>query len=112
MVILPILQSDFSKGVIKMPKVKIFENNSRWNLEKDINEFIQDKQIINISYSTYKVGYSTYREAIVAYEDATCYPIISGKIADEIRQQLKIGPTDETREGLRILNELFEGREQ
>lgn len=95
-----------------MPKVKIFENNSRWNLEKDINEFIQDKQIINISYSTYKVGYSTYREAIVAYEDAPCYPIISGKIADEIHQQLKIGPTDETREGLRILNELFEGREK
>lgn len=95
-----------------MPKVKIFENDSRWDLEKDINEFIQNKQIINISYSAYKLGYSIYREAIVTYEDGPCYPIISGKVADVIREQLQMEPTEEVMEGIRILKELFEGREK
>ncbi len=59
-----------------MPKVKIIENYSRWELEKEINEFIQDKKIINIAYSTYKCGYTIYREACITYEDGSNINII------------------------------------
>ena len=52
-----------------MPKVKIFDSNNSYFLEKDINEFIKDKVVINVSYSVYMCGYSTYREACVLYED-------------------------------------------
>lgn len=52
-----------------MPKVKIFDSNNSYFLEKDINEFIKDKIVINVSYSAYMCGYSTYREACILYED-------------------------------------------
>ena len=52
-----------------MPKVKIFEDSNSYYLEKDINTFIQDKKVLDISYSTHMCGYSTYRSACVLYED-------------------------------------------
>lgn len=52
-----------------MPKVKIFEDHNSFYLEKDINNFIQDKKVLNISYNVYMCGYSTYYSACVLYED-------------------------------------------
>ena len=52
-----------------MFKVKILESNNSYFLEKDINEFIKDKIVINVSYSAYMCGYSTYREACVLYKE-------------------------------------------
>ena len=96
-----------------MPKVNIIGGDmSRYKLEKEINEFIKNKNVINISYAVHMCGYSTYREACILYEDTPCYPIVSGKIADEIREKLKIEPTDEMLEGIKILKEMFERREQ
>lgn len=45
----------------------IFEDDSRYGLEKDINEFIKDKEDVSISLATTKFGYSTYYTAIVCY---------------------------------------------
>lgn len=52
-----------------MPKVKIFENDSSYYLEKEINDFIKDKKVLNISYNVHMYGYSSYREACILYED-------------------------------------------
>lgn len=52
-----------------MPKVKIFEDNSSYYLEKEINNFIQDKKVLDISYNVHMCGYSAYRSACVLYED-------------------------------------------
>lgn len=96
-----------------MPKVKIIGGEMlKCRLEDKINEFIENKNIISISYTAYMCGYSTYREAIITYEDGPSYPIISGKIADEIREQLQMEPTEEVMEGIAILKELFAGREK
>lgn len=46
---------------------KIFENSSRYELEKEINSFIKYMVDVNISFSSYPVGYSTYYTAIVYY---------------------------------------------
>ena len=34
-----------------MTKIKIFENTVRYLIENDVNEFIADKEIINISFA-------------------------------------------------------------
>lgn len=52
-----------------MPKVKIFEDNNSYYLEKEINEFIQDKKVLNISHNIYVCGYSTYYSTCILYED-------------------------------------------
>lgn len=52
-----------------MAKVKIFEDSNSYYLEKDINNFIQDKKVLDISYNTHMCGYSTYHSACVLYED-------------------------------------------
>lgn len=46
---------------------KIFEDKSRYDLEKLINKFIKDKEDISISLATTKFGYSAYYTAIVYY---------------------------------------------
>ena len=95
-----------------MPKVEIIGGNmSRYNIEEEINNFIKDKNVINISYTTYMCGYHTYREACILYEN-TSYPIVSGAAAEQIRESLKIGPSEETDRGKRILEEMFEERER
>lgn len=45
----------------------IFENSSRIELEKDINEFIKDKVDVSISITSCKVGYYEYYTVIVCY---------------------------------------------
>ena len=53
----------------KMPKVKIFDSNSKYCLEEKINKFIQDKKVFDISYNVHICGYSAYHSACVLYED-------------------------------------------
>ena len=95
-----------------MPKVEIIGGNmSRYGLEEEINNFIKDKNVINISYTAYMCGYHTHREACILYEN-TSYPIVSGEAAEQNRESLKIGSSEETERGKEILKEMFEGREQ
>ena len=51
-----------------MSKVEMFYNDSQYNLEKEINYFIQNKKVISVSYSTTLVGYSVHHYACVCYE--------------------------------------------
>ena len=50
-------------------KVKFFQRNSRLDLENEVNRFISDKKVINISYSVCEVGYSNYHYCCVLYID-------------------------------------------
>ena len=53
-----------------MPKVEIIGGDmSRYELQVEVNNFIKDKKVINISYTVHICGYSTYREACILYED-------------------------------------------
>ena len=50
-----------------MTKVKFFREEYQQDLAKEINDFIRNKKIINISYSTNTVGYSVYHYCCVLY---------------------------------------------
>ena len=53
-----------------MTKVEIVGGNmSRYGLQVEVNNFIKDKKVINISYAVHMCGCSTYREACILYED-------------------------------------------
>lgn len=47
---------------------KIFESSSRYELEQKINDFINYKVEVNMSFSSCTVGYSTYYTAIVCLD--------------------------------------------
>ena len=51
-----------------MSRVEMFSNNSQYGLEKAINDFIEHKKIISVSYSTTLVGYTVHHYACVCYE--------------------------------------------
>ena len=51
-----------------MTRVEMFEHNSQYELEKIINDFIKNKKVISVSYSTVLVGYSVNHYACVTYE--------------------------------------------
>ncbi len=50
-----------------MTKVKLFREEGSYALETEVNNFIRDKRVINISYSTNTVGYSIYHYCCVLY---------------------------------------------
>ena len=50
-----------------MCKVKFFYKDSQILLEREVNDFIQNKNIASISYSTNSVGYSIYHYCCVVY---------------------------------------------
>lgn len=50
-----------------MAKVRFFRNESQYDLEKAVNDFIRDKNVVNVSYSTNTVGYSIYHYCCVLY---------------------------------------------
>lgn len=53
-----------------MNKVAIISaENSAYELEKRINSFIADKEVINVSLSESIHGYSTYYSAIILYRE-------------------------------------------
>ena len=49
-------------------KVKFFFEESQRELENKVNEFIQGKNIINISYSTNTVGYNVWHYCVTMYQ--------------------------------------------
>lgn len=48
-------------------KIKIFEENSRYELEKKLNEFAKNNDIQQISLTAFMAGYTTYYAAVVSY---------------------------------------------
>lgn len=52
---------------MNMTKVKFFSNSTQFSLEQEVNSFIQNKNIISISYSTHMVGYSIKHCCCVTY---------------------------------------------
>ncbi|HFC9345252.1 TPA: hypothetical protein QFG24_000409 [Enterococcus faecium] len=48
-------------------KFKIFEEDTRYELEKELNDFAKNNEIKHISLTAYMAGYSTYYAAVVSY---------------------------------------------
>ncbi|EHK0650346.1 hypothetical protein [Enterococcus faecium] len=46
---------------------KIFEEDTRYELEEKLNEFAKNNEIQHISLTASKSGYSTYYAAVVSY---------------------------------------------
>ena len=52
-----------------MTKVKFFREEGQYDLAREVNEFIRNKNVINISYTTNTVGYSVYHYCCVLYNE-------------------------------------------
>ncbi len=52
-----------------MTKTKFFKSEYIWELEGEVNMFIQDKDIINISYSVAECGYGYIHCCCVLYKE-------------------------------------------
>ena len=50
-----------------MKKVRLFKNRHSIDLEREVNSFIKDKNVVSVSYSTNSVGYSVYHFCCVVY---------------------------------------------
>lgn len=50
-------------------KVEIFVRENQYGLQREINAFIKDKQVINISFSTVKKDLGYCYTACVLYQD-------------------------------------------
>lgn len=50
-----------------MNKVKCFCEDNQFSLESEVNNFIRNKNIVSISYSTNTIGYSIYHYCCVVY---------------------------------------------
>lgn len=50
-----------------MKQVKFFRNEYQDELEKAVNSFINNKNVVSISYSTNSVGYSVEHFCCVVY---------------------------------------------
>lgn len=66
------------RGVRKM-KVKIMSSNSTYELEKLINDFIKDKELIDIKYSILKTDgvRVAYYSALIIYDEYQYAPVKS-----------------------------------
>lgn len=51
-----------------MSKVEFFRADGQLALEGKVNEFIKNKEVLSISYSTNSVGYSVYHYCCVLYK--------------------------------------------
>ena len=52
-----------------MYKVEIFNGESMYELEKEINDFLYGKKLIGTSISIYWTGYTLYYTVYVSYKD-------------------------------------------
>ena len=52
-----------------MVKTKFFRADSEWELEGRINEFIQNKDIINVCYTAAECGYGYIHYCCVVYRE-------------------------------------------
>ena len=50
-------------------KVKFFQNEDSYDLQKEINEFAKTHNIESVSYSVCKFGYSAFHYCCVLYTD-------------------------------------------
>lgn len=50
-----------------MKQVKFFSNEYQYKLEREVNDFIKNKNVISVSYSTNTVGYSVEHFCCVVY---------------------------------------------
>lgn len=50
-------------------KIRLFKSYSIVNLQRDVNDFCVDKQVVNVSYSTEKDKYDTCHYVCVAYKN-------------------------------------------
>ena len=46
---------------------KIFEEDTRYELEKELNDFAKNNEIQHISLTAFMAGYTTYYAAVVSY---------------------------------------------
>ncbi|MCA6745405.1 hypothetical protein [Enterococcus lactis] len=46
---------------------KIFEEDTRYELEEKLNEFAKNNEIQHISLTAFMAGYTTYYAAVVSY---------------------------------------------
>lgn len=49
-------------------RVEIMRSENRFDLQQDINTFIRDKKVINISLAIGKAGYDCFYVATILYE--------------------------------------------
>jgi hypothetical protein len=49
-------------------KVEIMRSDNRFDLEKEINRFIIDKKVVNVSLAIGKAGYDHFYVATILYE--------------------------------------------
>lgn len=52
-----------------MKKVKIFLHENPFTMEDEINEFLEDKVLIDIKFNVIEGSYFTKYQALVIYED-------------------------------------------
>lgn len=50
-------------------KCKIFNGDNRYDLELEVNRYIQDKENVKLELSTCAVGYTQYITIIVYWEE-------------------------------------------
>ncbi len=51
-----------------MPKIAIFREESTLKLEKRVNDFIGNKNVVNVSYSVAECGYGYLHCCCILYE--------------------------------------------
>lgn len=52
-----------------MNKVQFFQNAYACRLKEEVNAFIANKNVINVSYSTERVGFETWHYCCVFYKE-------------------------------------------
>lgn len=52
-----------------MIKIKLFDSDFQPSLEREVNEFCRNRDIISVSYSTELVGYSVFHYCCVCYRE-------------------------------------------
>ncbi len=52
-----------------MAKVKFFREDSQLKLEREVDNFIRNKRVINISYSIAELGYGYTHGCCVLYDE-------------------------------------------
>lgn len=52
-----------------MFKIKLFNNEYQRSLEREVNEFCQNRDVVSVSYSTELVGYTVFHYCCVCYRE-------------------------------------------
>lgn len=52
-----------------MFKTKFISGETQYKLEDEVNKFIKNKKVVNVSYSTVLAGYGVWHYCCVLYED-------------------------------------------